>query len=497
MHCSICHQDNVSPEHLKKCDSEVKILNCPTCISERDVSSVSSHINLHSSSSSSQIVQVFPSIQEIIACQTQPLILSLLEDNKTASAILRWFRKQNIPVIKVLIPRSNAFGHKVASILVAKRLVELQICPNIILVPEDLSVQAEVEIFLSMIQPGFKWGNTYKCYNVTISAYSGSIQALKGGGIGMTGGFDGQIVTIQKLLNVEDVIMLQPPAWKAFCQLSVNCPKPVKIQLEKAAYYIRTNYVPREVLSQYPHCQLITTSMFQKGVLLCPIYGLHHSSVNDNALSCVASAMGYLCQKINKVGVIVVIGNYQIKKIQAPNPFKIVDEHNANAIDTFIHNSKNKGSTLIVCAGKLPTEVFNMLLSTCNMPFLFEGAGTLSLALNAGKPYIRLLGNDMDGNYYPAIPGYERVIQRLDMLGGGIAFSRLQPEIISQVYYFFLFCYIRPKKSHEYFKALRKHYHKITRDKVFLGLVAWCTGQENFSDEKALRLLKELKLIKP
>ncbi|RKH68998.1 OTU domain-containing protein [Corallococcus llansteffanensis] len=60
---------------------------------------------------------------------------------------------------------------------------------------------------------------------------------------------------------------------------------------------------------------------------------------------------------------------------------------------------------LIVPFGRLPSLAFGRLMVLADLPSVFEGAGTMNLALNLGKPYLRLMSQeDIGKDFYP-LPG--------------------------------------------------------------------------------------------
>jgi hypothetical protein len=152
-----------------------------------------------------------------------PPILGQLECNTTAKAILTWFRQTNWNgPVKVLIPQSNAFGHKISSINVAKRLAELRLMNQVILIPEQPQIEQQVVRLLTTIHKDLAWGKSVSSNDVTITAMPcASLGSLPRKGIGFTGGFESSIGSLKATLKVEHAIMLQPPAWKSSCCLSI------------------------------------------------------------------------------------------------------------------------------------------------------------------------------------------------------------------------------------------------------------------------------------
>lgn len=62
---------------------------------------------------------------------------------------------------------------------------------------------------------------------------------------------------------------------------------------------------------------------------------------------------------------------------------------------------------LIVPFGRIPSLAFGRLMVLADLPSVFEGAGTMNLALNLGKPYLRLMSQeDIGKNFYP-LPGQD------------------------------------------------------------------------------------------
>jgi hypothetical protein len=172
-------------------------------------------------------------------------------------------------------------------------------------------------------------------------------------------------------------------------------------------------------------------------------------------------------------------------------------EPTRDQIQRFIRNPDNRGRILLSLTGAVEQPVFDTFLAHCNLPFIFEGAGTLSLALNLGKPYIRLLGNDQHKRYYPTPSedhAFDRDIARLSMLGSDLAL-KCDKATSDNLYYYFLHTMLNKVESTRYFKRLRSYYHRVQMDKVFLALAAQAVIDHNLSAKQLHELLRALRLL--
>src|SRR5262249_44609950 len=131
-------------------------------------------------------------------------------------SILRTFRT-TFGTARILIPISNALGHKASSIFVAKRLIELSAVKMIVIKPEREDVQQDSTKLLRSLHPELTWGGQVVVKDVVVVAEPARANrpVVKpiGGVIGFTGGSESTIGGLCGALKVTDAIMLQPPGW--------------------------------------------------------------------------------------------------------------------------------------------------------------------------------------------------------------------------------------------------------------------------------------------
>lgn len=74
-------------------------------------------------------------------------------------------------------------------------------------------------------------------------------------------------------------------------------------------------------------------------------------------------------------------------------------------LEKLFNNLKNN-EILVVQVGPVPAPLFNYTYFKANLPFVFEGQNTATLALNFGKPYIHITtpGGYIGENLYPLLP---------------------------------------------------------------------------------------------
>ncbi|MBN2440939.1 MAG: hypothetical protein JXJ04_06325 [Spirochaetales bacterium] len=95
-------------------------------------------------------------------------------------------------------------------------------------------------------------------------------------------------------------------------------------------------------------------------------------------------------------------------KIQFLKMNKELDDKAIGVLETKI-NDLNSKQILIMTIGRLPQEVFDYVYAKATLPPVLEGAGSIELVLNLGRPYFKVLNGAANEAYksYPTLPPNE------------------------------------------------------------------------------------------
>lgn len=141
-------------------------------------------------------------------------------------------------------------------------------------------------------------------------------------------------------------------------------------------------------------------------------------------------------------------------------------------------NALQNGQILFVNVPDAPPLVFNLLMSLCTFPFIYEGQGTATLALNLGKPFLKMAKFDQ-GAYsdviynLPLMPKikngvssvFSKAIRNLCVQHAGTPINTRVGNLV------LIFDAVLSGTGNivAYFQVLRKLYHSDVFDKLILG----------------------------
>ncbi len=338
--------------------------------------------------------------------------------------------------LRVFVASSAAFGHQATTVLMVRRLIELGLNKtNLIEFYYEIDQGHSSIERMKVLIPGFDPnhpGNIYSLDGVPITffIYDKDNPPPVSASFGITGGVD-ELKPLTAALNVPFFIVLQPFGWSADDYLLMGATRikfydKLGANFSSRSYYMSPPKVETRVWDQFIQslpdsaesikiARYIDGQMGGKKFDLMPIYGISDMAVSgqtpDRLTTCIGKpsdilanlAIGcynFMAASQEKKTVVIALmtplteeawlsfmkiyyrraNNYKLITLKTPelSSFKEI-------IEKF-----PTGTIVVSCMPGLPPDVFNLMIADATLPYVFEGQGTLSLALNLDKPYLKI-----------------------------------------------------------------------------------------------------------
>ncbi len=372
----------------------------------------------------------------------------------------------SLETVKIFVANSRNFGHQSSSINILFNMIRLGCNANFIIVYENRNALNKLKVLLP-IDPAnpqtLTFPNSDDTGTVTVNFLSFEADQNPCD-LALTGGYDNAVTTLTGLL-ARYIIELQPYNWtqgESQNAIYINADnRTVNLDTEitnfnQQAFYIenptRDNVFwakfPAALASWTTTVNLTTTLLDLYGVdknfLLCPMYGINTGTI-DPILSLFNMCCGISYLQSKGVPTKAVIVSFSPTNQQGQD-----NDVNLATLETLINTGKYKGEgsfyqaktfcddylassllskrvkyysgtdpaalsaliagleekqILVVQIGPVPAPIFNYTYYMANLPFVFEGQNTATLAMNFGRPYLQITTGDVVGeSIFPLLP---------------------------------------------------------------------------------------------
>jgi hypothetical protein len=134
---------------------------------------------------------------------------------------------------------------------------------------------------------------------------------------------------------------------------------------------------------------------------------------------------------------------------------------------------------IILLVGKVPQDVFNYVYATCNLPPIFEGEGTMPIALNRGRPFLYMKGGDhtcTDETFYPVFGNFHNEAKRMGAIANLLHTGKRPDDVcIENLIKLFEICLNNKASSLKllaYFEEMKEHYTNLQNNRLVVTLRA-------------------------
>ncbi|WP_166923160.1 hypothetical protein [Flavobacterium poyangense] len=372
---------------------------------------------------------------------------------------------KTLKTVKIFIATSRNFGHQSSSINILFNMIRLGCNANFIIVYQDQDALNKLKVLLP-IDPANPQPLTFRNSTdtgdilVTFLAFTRPQAECD---LALTGGYDNDVVALSGL-NAKYIIELQPYDWKLGQNAIYNSSTRETINLDteitdfnKQAFYIENPIRNDAFWAQFPAAlpswtttvNLTTTLLdlygADKNFLLAPLYGINTGSIDpilalfnmccgisyqqsggDSRKAVIVSFSPYSQPgQDNNVNLVILknlidTGKYTgkggfydaaafctnyLESSQLSTRVQYYSGTNSQELSDLINGLKDK-QILVVQIGPVPAPIFNYTYYMANLPFVFEGQNTATLAMNFGRPYLQLAppGSYSNKVLFPNLP---------------------------------------------------------------------------------------------
>ncbi|WP_264529188.1 hypothetical protein [Flavobacterium sp. N502540] len=356
---------------------------------------------------------------------------------------------QTLNTVKIFIATSRNFGHQSSSINILFNMIRLGCNANFIIVYQDQDALNKLKVLLP-IDPANPQPLTFRNSTDTgdiLVTFLSFTKPQADCDLALTGGYDNGVVTLSGL-NAKYIIELQPYDWKlgqnAIYVNSNGATVDLDVEINnfnKQAFYIENPTRNDAFWAQFPAAlpswnttvNLTTTLLnlygTDKKFLLAPMYGINTGSI-DPILALFNMCCGISYQQSggdarkavivsfspvsqpgqdNNVNLTTLKGLIDTGKYPGKGGFydattnclnyltssqlatrvQYYSGTNPQELSDLINGLKDK-QILVVQIGPVPAPIFNYTYYMANLPFVFEGQNTATLAMNFGRAYLQL-----------------------------------------------------------------------------------------------------------
>lgn len=376
---------------------------------------------------------------------------------------------QTIGNVKIFVADSRSFGHQSSSINILLNLIRLGCVATFTIVYENKDALKKIKVLLPIDPDNIATITLPTPAGGTVTVQFLSLVADQPAcDLALTGGYDNAVSNLAGL-NATYIVELQPFKWKqGGSQNAIYVTATAKTfsldadiaNFNQQAFYISPSVRNDNFWASFPIALPAWTTPVSltikvldlygpdKNFYFCPVYGINTGTIDPIvSLFNLCCGISYLQDQttilaarkavivsfspasqagqdndvdLPKLNTLINTGKYPGKGIlysvngncqtyltssTLATRVKYYAGTNAGEIETLI-NALAGNEILVIQIGPVPAPIFNFAYSMANLPFIFEGQNTATLALNLGIPYLHITtpGSYIGENLFPVLP---------------------------------------------------------------------------------------------